>query len=396
MRCQPATLVLALVEAMLVPAIATSQSPQLISTGSGFVVSIQGYLITNDHVTQGCESVRVKLGDAWYSAELIASDKQNDLALLKTPPVGTALPFRDSPRVKLGEGVIVMGYPLSGIIASSLNLTTGAVSALAGLGDDARVLQFTAPVQPGNSGGPLLDQSGNIVGVVASKLSPLWTARVVGTLPENVNFAIKSSIVREFLESRGVQYQTNKSDIRQETPDIGEGASRAVAFIECLGSASQPTTLHPKPAEAPIEASGELSPFQRGLNGYQRRDYGTALKEWRPLADRGDAPSQFNLGLMYIDGLGVPQDYNLAVSWFERSAQQNYAKAQLNLGAMYASGRGVKRDYIQSYKWLSLCAAKGDMRCESERDLVARKLSRSQLVTAQRLAGEWKPKQETH
>jgi hypothetical protein len=381
---------------MLMPANARSQSPQLISTGSGFVVSTQGYLITNDHVTQGCESVRVRLGDAWYSAELIASDKQNDLALLKVPAVGASLRFRDSPRVKLGEGVIVLGYPLSGIVASSLNLTTGAVSALAGLGDDARVIQFTAPVQPGNSGGPLLDQSGNIVGVVASKLSPLWTARVVGTLPENVNFAIKSSVVREFLESRGVQYETSKSDVRLETPDIGEGASRAVAFIQCLGSASPQTTFRPNVPEPPSESSGESSPFQRGLNGYQRRDYGAAVKEWRPLAERGDPASQFNLGLMCVDGLGVPQDYSQAVIWFERSAQQDYAKAQLNLGAMYGAGRGVKRDYIQAYKWLSVCAAKGDTKCQSQRDLVATKLSRSQLVTAQHLAGEWKPKMETH
>jgi TPR repeat protein len=134
--------------------------------------------------------------------------------------------------------------------------------------------------------------------------------------------------------------------------------------------------------------------FSSGLSAYQKKDYSTAVKEWRPLAEKGDAPSQFNLGLMYVDGLGVPQDYNQALSWFERSAQQDYAKAQLNLGAMYASGKGVKRDYVQAYKWLNVCAAKGDKKCVAQRDLVADKLKPKQLATAQRLASEFTPKQE--
>jgi TPR repeat protein len=134
--------------------------------------------------------------------------------------------------------------------------------------------------------------------------------------------------------------------------------------------------------------------FSAGLSAYQKKDYAAAVKEWRPLAEKGDAPSQFNLGLMYVDGLGVPQDYNQALSWFERSAQQDYAKAQLNLGAMYASGKGVKRDYIQAYKWLNICAAKGEQKCVAQRDLVAGKLKPKQLATAQRLASEFTPKQE--
>jgi uncharacterized protein len=134
--------------------------------------------------------------------------------------------------------------------------------------------------------------------------------------------------------------------------------------------------------------------FSAGLSAYQKKDYGTAVREWRPLAEKGDAPSQFNLGLLYIDGLGVPQDYGTAVSWFERSAQQDYAKAQLNLGALYASGKGVKRDYMQAYKWLNVCAAKGEQKCVAQRDLVAEKLKPKQLAAAQRLASQFTPKQE--
>lgn len=134
--------------------------------------------------------------------------------------------------------------------------------------------------------------------------------------------------------------------------------------------------------------------FSAGLTAYQQKDYATAVKEWRPLAEKGDAPSQFNLGLMYVDGLGVPQDYNQALSWFQRSAQQDYPKAQLNLGAMYASGKGVKRDYVQAYKWLNVCAAKGEQKCVAQRDLVAEKLKPKQLATAQKLSSEFTPRQE--
>ena len=137
-----------------------------------------------------------------------------------------------------------------------------------------------------------------------------------------------------------------------------------------------------------------VADFAAGLNAYQQGDYATAIKEWRPLAEQGSAAAQFNLGLMYQEGHGVPQDYGVAANWFARSAAQDYTKAQLNLGAMYGAGTGLRRDYVQAYKWLNLCAAKGEAKCVAQRDLVAKKLSASKLATAQRLASEWTPKQE--
>jgi TPR repeat protein len=143
-----------------------------------------------------------------------------------------------------------------------------------------------------------------------------------------------------------------------------------------------------------LAISAGASDFSAGLRAYQKGDYTAAFNEWRPLADKGDAPSQFNLGLLYVDGHGVPQDYTEAAKWFERAAQQDYEKAQLNLGALYGVGKGVKRDYIQAYKWLNLCAAKGDSKCQAQRDLVAQKLKPKQLATAQRLSSEFKPRPE--
>jgi len=136
--------------------------------------------------------------------------------------------------------------------------------------------------------------------------------------------------------------------------------------------------------------------FEAGMTAYQKGDYATAIKEWRPLAENGNPSAQFNLGLLYLEGQGVPQNYEQAANWFRRAAEQDYTRAQYNLGALYGVGKGVKRDYVEAYVWQSLCAAKGDSKCATQRDLVASKLQRSKLVTAQRLAGEWKPKPESH
>ncbi len=132
--------------------------------------------------------------------------------------------------------------------------------------------------------------------------------------------------------------------------------------------------------------------FEDGLKAYQDHDYAVAMKTWRPLAEHGNQLAQFNLGLLYYDGKGAPQDFEEAARWFQRAAEQGYPGAQRNLGEMYAVGRGVKRDYAQAYVWLSLCAASGNETCSAHRDWVAAKLSPSKLAAAQRLAREWKPK----
>jgi TPR repeat protein len=135
--------------------------------------------------------------------------------------------------------------------------------------------------------------------------------------------------------------------------------------------------------------------FQTGLDAYQKGDYVGAAKEWRPLAEQGDATAQFNLGLLYLDGHGVPQNPGEAATWFRRAAEQDYPQAQHNLGAMYGSGQGVKRDLVQAYKWLNICAAKGNSGCVTQRDLIAKKLKPGQVAEGQRLATDFKPQKET-
>jgi uncharacterized protein len=143
-----------------------------------------------------------------------------------------------------------------------------------------------------------------------------------------------------------------------------------------------------------IGAIPALADFQAGMDAYQKGDYVAAAKEWRPLAEQGDAVAQFNLGLLYLDGHGVPQSSEEASNWFRRAAEQDYVQAQHNLGAMYGSGQGVKRDYVQAYKWLNICAAKGNNGCVTQRDLIAKKLKPGQVAEAQRLATAFKPQKE--
>jgi hypothetical protein len=193
--------------------------------GSGFRVNTRGAFLTNHHVIEGCTRVTVSFAGRSETATIQAEDAGNDLALLDAPEVqGEAATFSASRRAALGQPVTVAGYPLQGLLAQGLNVTSGTVSALAGLGDDARLLQLTAPVQPGNSGGPVLDQAGNVVGMMVGKLDAIRTARQTGDIPQNVNFAIKGAVVRSFLDIHGVDYRT-----RESTQALGPEAVAAQA-----------------------------------------------------------------------------------------------------------------------------------------------------------------------
>ena len=137
--------------------------------------------------------------------------------------------------------------------------------------------------------------------------------------------------------------------------------------------------------------------FDEGMAAYKRGDYATALREWRPLAEQGDAMAQNNLGTMYDEGKGtmddegkgVPQDYAQAVKWYKKAAEQNHAKAQSNLGVMYGNGRGVLRDYVQAHMWFNLAATQGNKTALKNRDIVAKDMTPADISKAQRLAREW-------
>jgi uncharacterized protein len=129
--------------------------------------------------------------------------------------------------------------------------------------------------------------------------------------------------------------------------------------------------------------------FQKGYAAYESGDYATALREWEPLAEQGDADAQNNLGVMYSNGKGVLQDYKTAVKWYRLAAEQGIASAQSNLGYMYDEGKGVLKDYVYAHMWYNIAAISGKSKNASKnRDNVAKRMNSNQIETAQKLARE--------
>ena len=119
-----------------------------------------------------------------------------------------------------------------------------------------------------------------------------------------------------------------------------------------------------------------------------------ALKWYRMAAEQGDADAQTDLGIMYDNGFGVPQDYAAALKWYRKAAEQGYAEAQHNLGDMYANSYGVTQDYVQAHMWFNLAAAQDNETARENRDIVAKKMTPADLSKAQAMAREWKPTTE--
>jgi lipoprotein NlpI len=242
-------------------------------TGTGFAVTSDGTIITNHHVISECDSsIRARIEgspDYYYVAAVVARDASRDLAALKLQQrVGQdaqGLPrsfpraiFRKGPAVQQGERAITYGFPLRGLLATNGNLTSGYVSALSGLGDDRNYIQITTPVQQGNSGGPLYDGSGHVIGVVVAKLSALRVMLATGDVPQNVNFAVELSAVRQFLVQSNVQVAEEETTAELPLPEIAQTARLSTYLIECeakdaiVASPSPPPlspyTGTPKPA----------------------------------------------------------------------------------------------------------------------------------------------------
>jgi S1-C subfamily serine protease/uncharacterized protein YecT (DUF1311 family) len=204
------------------------------SSGTAFAINSEGNFLTNYHVVKGCSALELVASGIHVAASVIANDERNDLAVLRAPKMAVPpVHFREGKGIRPADEVVALGFPYAGLLASSPQVTAGAVSALAGLFDDSRYLQFTAPVQPGNSGGPLLDRSGNLVGIVAARINDIAVAKVTGSLPQNINFAIKTAIVREFLDANQIPYLTAPSDTKLDPADVGEAATKFTVLVKC-------------------------------------------------------------------------------------------------------------------------------------------------------------------
>ena len=181
-------------------AIAVSEDEPKI-TGTGFMITRNGYLVTNHHVVKDSRKVRVQTGAGLLSAEIVRVDAASDLALLKVTGSFDALPVVSSRAIRLGAMVATVGFPNIGLQGFEPKLSKGDISSLAGIQDDVKQFQISVPVQPGNSGGALVDERGNVVGVVTAQLNQEAALESTGTLAQNVNYAVKSSYLLSFLEA---------------------------------------------------------------------------------------------------------------------------------------------------------------------------------------------------
>jgi hypothetical protein len=210
---------------------ATPGKPELDSTGTGFYVSSDGYIVTAGHVVKDCTEMR----SANVSLKVVAADYQSDLAVLQASAKPAAfLKLRGNRGPRQGEAVVAIGFPLAGLLGTDQIVTSGIISALAGIGNDRRDIHISAPVQPGNSGGPVVGEDGALVGVLHSKLDDAKIVELIGQVPQNVNFAVSAGTLQSFLNANQVPYVLAEGrGAKKTTADIAAEATHYTVLLEC-------------------------------------------------------------------------------------------------------------------------------------------------------------------
>ena len=213
-----------------------SQSTGVVGcSGSGVVISPDGLILTANHVVNGANQIIVQTPLGKFPATVVHVDASNDLAMIKCAGQFNASPIAPSKDIQLGQSVFTIGFPNIDLQGYSPKLTKGEISSMNGVQDDPREWQISAPVQPGNSGGPLFDDKGNVIGIVLAKLNAVKMAKYTGDVPENVGYAIKSSYILPLLEkfNSGLPSQNNTS---AQTVDLVHKVADSVVLILCSGS----------------------------------------------------------------------------------------------------------------------------------------------------------------
>jgi uncharacterized protein len=203
-------------------------------TGTAFYVSKSGHALTNYHVIDGCSEIRAQGLNT--PLELVSNDRVNDIALLKSNSAmkKVASISGSSTRLRQGEDIAVFGFPLNAVLSSGGNLTPGVVSATTGFGNNTNQIQITAPIQPGSSGSPVLNLKGEVIGVVAMKLSDAKMSKATGSIGQNVNFAISAQTIRDFLDGNKVPYSSGTVNLfPKSVSDLGDEARQWTTVLEC-------------------------------------------------------------------------------------------------------------------------------------------------------------------
>ena len=207
----------------------------IIGSGTGFFVSAQGHIVSNDHVVGICRKVVSKIEGELKYFNVLKTDKVNDLGLIKGDYKSPSYLSIKSDGAEFGEDIIAFGYPLEDELSTSVKLTRGIVSSLSGPGNNYSEIQIDAAIQPGNSGGPVMNMDGQVVGVASSGLNKLYMLEKSEYIPENVNFAVASSTLSNFLKANGVSITNQKFNIKN-TKELAKIGRPATLQLFCMNT----------------------------------------------------------------------------------------------------------------------------------------------------------------
>jgi serine protease Do len=203
------------------------------TTGTGFYINAAGQVMTAAHVTRNCLELQVYRGDQLFPGKLVASSDLVDLAVVDTAaPAAKFLPLRRGTSYELGEPVTNVGYPLQPILSASPSLTRGNVSSRGGLSGAVGQFQFSAPIQPGSSGGPVVSDGGELIGITVSTLG-MATALEKGVIPQNVNFALDARYAEMFLRRNNIAFTAVEPNPKGDPHIANEAALAAVVGVRC-------------------------------------------------------------------------------------------------------------------------------------------------------------------
>ena len=208
------------------------------ASGTGFAVSSKGHVVTNHHVIDGCQSIKIHFKGKVIPTTVINFDPGNDVALLKGDFTPSHILPLSNDKTELLQDIFVAGYPFGNKISTSVKVTKGIISSLTGIGNNFSNFQIDAALQPGNSGGPILNNKGNVIGVAVAKLDRKYIEKNFGVLPENTNFGIKTSVVKSMLNSSDISLPNpNKNEISKS--ELGKNISNATYYLSCWMTMAQ-------------------------------------------------------------------------------------------------------------------------------------------------------------
>ena len=207
------------------------ESSKGISTGTGFFVSHDGYVLTNSHVIEGSSNISIILNGKSVSATLVDHDSSNDIALLKVNETVEGLPIELKKKTKQGTEIAVLGYPNIGLQGNEQKATFGYINANSGIQGDTRYFQISSPIQPGNSGSPMVNENGVVIGIASATLNQTTAIKATGSLAQNVNYAVKIAYALPMLISHGVDYIEPSKRKPLEKTELIESVSDSVVLV---------------------------------------------------------------------------------------------------------------------------------------------------------------------